>query len=108
MSSGSCGQQPPVSYTNLVLLMSSKVLFELESVTRLVGRGALIFARIIGNTEFIVKPGLELHGCEILGGDIPRIVNDDGSQRLDCWGFQLKNSDDHAKFSVGDIVELSQ
>jgi len=90
------------------MLMSSKVLFEVESVTPLVGRGAIIFARIIGNTEFIVKPGLELHGCEILGGDIPRIVNDDGSLRLDCWGFQLKNSDDQANFSVGDIVELSQ
>jgi len=88
--------------------MIKKVLFEVENVSTLTGRGPLILARIIGTEEFRVVPGLELNGCKIVGGDIPRILDDHGNPRCDCWGFLLENETDKARFSIGDLVELSQ
>lgn len=88
--------------------MNSKAIFEVENVTTITGRGPFIFVKVLGCKDFRVESGLELHGCEIVGGDIPRALDNEGNQRLDFWGFQLKNDGDEANFSVGDIVELSQ
>ena len=88
--------------------MTSKVIFEVENVAMIAGRGPLILVRRIGNTDFNVKPGLELHGREIIGGDIPRALDDEGNPRLDIWGFLLKYEGDKNEFAIGDIVELSQ
>ena len=89
-------------------LMRVTVQFEVENVVNLTDQGVLIFAKTMDDTEFFVKAGQQLNGCEISGGSIPRALEEDGRPRFDLWGFLLKNRNDEARFSVGDIVELSQ
>ena len=88
--------------------MTKKVLFEVECVVSPSGGGAIVFAKRTNDVDFYIKPGQALNGCEILEGSIPRAHHEDGTPRLDLWGFRLKSDADAACFSVGYIVELSQ
>ncbi len=82
--------------------------FEIEGVFQITGRGMFVFARSLNKKDFFVSEGFLLGGEPIRGGDIPRIVNDEGGCRTDIWGFWLTNPDSASRFTVGEVVELTQ
>jgi len=82
--------------------------FEVEDVIEMSGTGNVVFARKLEDGDFVVRNGLKLGGYEISAGDMPRNVNQEGSQRLDLWGFWLANDEDVKFFKKGEVVELSQ
>ena len=82
--------------------------FEVEDVTEITNTGVLVLARLLDNTDFSIKQGLKLGGCEITGGNIPRSVTNSGAARYDLWGFYLARKADSKYFKKGMVVELTQ
>lgn len=82
--------------------------FEVEEVNEITGLGTVVFARRLDNYEFLLRKGSLLGGFEVQSGDIPRVVNADGTVRVDLWGFLLKEPDAAKYFHRGLIVELTE
>ena len=88
--------------------MENKIPFKVRDITTIKDTGVVVFVKTLSKIEFIIKPGLKLNGCEIKGGDIPRLLDKSGKARTDVWGLWLKNPNDEIHFKIGDTVELSQ
>ena len=81
--------------------------FKIEQICNFSGRG-FVFAKCLDESDFLFKSGFYLGNAKVVYCDIPRLIYDEGKQRYDIWGFNLELLEDLGKFSVGDIVTLSQ
>jgi hypothetical protein len=81
--------------------------FEVESLVKVTDGMAVVLARRLDSMDFTLRPGSLLNGVSVSGGEIPRAINDAGQIRFDLWGFFLENPHDLSKFSVGQIVTLT-
>ena len=80
--------------------------FEIEAITQISNQGFLVMAKRRDESEFWINEHTTLNGVPISHGDIPRAIGEDGKQRLDIWGFYLRNEQDHDLFHVGQVVLL--
>ncbi|MEO0852947.1 MAG: hypothetical protein AAFY15_05520 [Cyanobacteria bacterium J06648_11] len=61
---------------------------------------------MIDNASFLIDHTARLNGAAIKHADIPRNLDENGNQRLDCWVFILEKDEDAELFTVGEVVLL--
>ena len=85
----------------------ARIPFEVEHVATITGRGVAVFARWLGPEQFESLRDATLGGCPIEPWtDVPRSIGPDGKQRLDLFGFVLRDPADRERLAPGQRVEL--
>lgn len=84
------------------------VQFEIEDIFEIKGRGILVSARCLGQMENLwVTENSRLGNVPIRKWfEIPRKLDGDGTLRLDCIFFRLKDETDRHNLKKGQIVSL--
>jgi hypothetical protein len=82
--------------------------FEVEDTFSVAGRGVFVSARLATpECAFAISDGATLGGRPIDAWfDIPRRLDFEGRQRLDCYVFKLRRAEDRAAFEIGKHVTL--
>lgn len=57
-------------------------------------------------TPFRLMPGSRLGECEVTFASQPRALAQDGSPRLDIYGFRLRTPQAAARLAVGQLLDL--
>lgn len=78
--------------------------FEVEYVSR--ARFSTIMARQIDLGDFEIDENTSLHGCSVLGMQIPRALDAHGQPRFDLFVFNVE-PDSLTRFSVGETAVLN-
>ncbi|MBL4774002.1 MAG: hypothetical protein JKX98_10555 [Alcanivoracaceae bacterium] len=86
--------------------MTNQYKFKVEVINIISGQGGLVKVRVLENEDYFVPPVLKLNGVIIKGGDIPRMLGENGMLRTDIGGGCLENESDVSTFKIGDVVEL--
>ena len=89
-------------------MSNDKVLFEVKRVSTLSDKSLLVFGKFTGKKNFTIKAGVLLNNCETIGASLSSLLDENDNQRWDCREFSLRNYQDKSKFSVGDVVELTE
>lgn len=72
------------------------------------GRGYVIARLLDSETSFEVRAGARLGGVRVERWlDIPRALDTQGKQRMDVFGFCLKDIGDRDRLKIGDRAELT-
>lgn len=77
--------------------------FEVEYVSR--ARVSVVMARQIDPGGFEIDENSSLHGCSVLGMQMPRALDAHGQQRFDLFVFNVE-PDSVSRFHVGETVVL--
>ena len=87
--------------------MKTKVKFKVLYLAYLSGRNVVAIEQL-NNIEFKVEAGMYLGKVEILGFELPRIIDINKKLKSNTFVFWVDDSPDLNHLKVGDIVELTE
>ena len=83
------------------------ILFEVEQTAWIAQHLPIVLARILDPQEFVLGAAATLGGCRLAQFlEIPRSVRADGSPRINLFAFALRDPEELARFTPGEVVEL--
>ena len=82
--------------------------FLIEGIFEGGGRGYVVARVLDPVAQFVVSSGATLGGCPVEQWlEMPRTLDADGRQRMDLFGFCLKDNADLIRLKTGDRVILA-
>jgi hypothetical protein len=85
----------------------AEIFFEVEQVLAISGRGPVVLARALTSQDFPLSSIATLNGRPLRPVlEVPRVIEPEGSRRLDLFAFTLEDPVDLAYFTPGQQVVL--